>query len=1133
MTAPTQPVTVRLADFGGPAVAGVTVKARLSDVDYTADGTFVSTDTVSGVTDASGVAVLNVFPNAVGSGLGTRGTTVLFHASMIGSRSLKVEARVPNTPCNLTDILVPLGDVPLTEAELALMQVQASEALAQNWASSVSAPVADGLFSAREYAAGSQSGTGGSAKDWATKLGTAVSGGEFSAKFHAQAAGTSETNAAASRAAIDNRLYPGSASVDPTTRPDGTASQVGDGYFNSGIKAFKYWDGVQWGSYTSSAAAFAAAAAASAAAATAVVTGGTGSLTPAAGKLPLADGSGNIDPLWLKSSPRSRAFGKIGSKLSKALTGKVRIAHAGTSIAAFQSSPGFVWSTQVQRVFGDSGDRINYLTFIGGTAQNAAYNGWDKLTFGGPQFSRLRGKSTSTAFDIFTSRCRFVAVRYSTETDGGSWSVSLNGGAPQAINSAGAQSYRNEVVLDAGFDGIHKLTVTPPVVAGTFAHFEAYECRTSDNGVFVDNSALGGTAAANMLIGYSPNNSGGVTTIPPVGFNGVDAHVNPVTKPDIFLWQFTVNDVGDGSAHFVTDYQSIMDRVVTQCRLNDIPIVLIIEPFGHLAFTITAESQGARDNAVAIRNYQLRVAADNEHVYVVDWHALTFINDIVRYTSVFYPVVVLSGGNTAYTGDFIHPTQPTGYAPATMALCAATGIPMPTSAMFSTIRTDQHQEAYPGASPLAVSAPSTRVNGKGTKKKITDQFGASHVVTEIGRALTLQGDINKLNAVPVFYSDTMVSAQVGGYTGAPANSDVWGAYYVDSVNGGGNLQLPTGYNGFFTITALMSPLTGTTVATQLILADSGFDAYMPNGQKVNVPAGASPGLVKNDWDVAGVGGQPMLHSVTFKRGASVSDAPGIRLTGRVYAVWLTFTPFAVTTERTRGAGAPSELAMPIYRNGDVLHDQVIPGQEIIETINGKDVKKIALATTVIKINAPTARYRAFRSKLETSIEILKATPEFIGTTLAAGGVLDGGYGGLVFSIGTARRHLFPALATSYAANYQGKTFTLMMRLAAGGGSLKFGLLGAGNFGMFASLDGGGNVVWAEFASGNTPATVGDTLTAMDPAWVYRNLAFTFTFPALTANMGAGGAGTITPFAFLSSAANSPYSYLVDGSSFLL
>lgn len=142
MTVPTVAVTVRLADFGGPAVAGVKITARLSDVDYTAAGTFVSTEPVTATTDATGLAVLNVFPNAVTpTGLGTVGATIRFTASMPGSRGLKVEAVIPNTACNLVDHVVDQEPNGLGASEAAAAAAQAARDVALAAAASTDADV--------------------------------------------------------------------------------------------------------------------------------------------------------------------------------------------------------------------------------------------------------------------------------------------------------------------------------------------------------------------------------------------------------------------------------------------------------------------------------------------------------------------------------------------------------------------------------------------------------------------------------------------------------------------------------------------------------------------------------------------------------------------------------------------------------------------------------------------------------------------------------------------------------------------------------------------------------------------------------------------------------------------------------
>lgn len=151
MTAPTQPVTVRLSDFGGPAVEGVKVTATTSGIDFTVGGTFVSTEPVVGFTDATGEVVLQLFPNAVTpTGLGTRGTTVRVFAQIPHSRPLDVQAIVPDTPCNLVNILTSEQPPDLDAAELAILQAQEGAAVATTQA---------GIATAQEGIATAAAGT--------------------------------------------------------------------------------------------------------------------------------------------------------------------------------------------------------------------------------------------------------------------------------------------------------------------------------------------------------------------------------------------------------------------------------------------------------------------------------------------------------------------------------------------------------------------------------------------------------------------------------------------------------------------------------------------------------------------------------------------------------------------------------------------------------------------------------------------------------------------------------------------------------------------------------------------------------------------------------------------------------------
>lgn len=192
MTVPTQPVTVRLADFGGEAVEGVIVRARMSGMDYTADGTFVGTNEVTATTDENGEAVLDCFPNAPApTGLGTRGTQIQFTAQWAGSRSLKVLALVPDEPCNLVNILTDETPASLTDAEAAILQAQSSAAAASTSASAA----------ADSAAAASASATAAAAAESAVEAHAAAAAASASAAADSADAAASSATAAANAAA--------------------------------------------------------------------------------------------------------------------------------------------------------------------------------------------------------------------------------------------------------------------------------------------------------------------------------------------------------------------------------------------------------------------------------------------------------------------------------------------------------------------------------------------------------------------------------------------------------------------------------------------------------------------------------------------------------------------------------------------------------------------------------------------------------------------------------------------------------------------------------------------------------------------------------------------------------------------
>lgn len=119
MPHPTVAVTVKLFDQAGAPYVGVPVRAKL-DINEVYLG-FVIADEVESLSDATGSAVLQLFPNAPAPvGLGTQGSVYRFRATIPGGRRLDVTAQVPNNNCTL-DAIADLNPAPAPDAAAAAL----------------------------------------------------------------------------------------------------------------------------------------------------------------------------------------------------------------------------------------------------------------------------------------------------------------------------------------------------------------------------------------------------------------------------------------------------------------------------------------------------------------------------------------------------------------------------------------------------------------------------------------------------------------------------------------------------------------------------------------------------------------------------------------------------------------------------------------------------------------------------------------------------------------------------------------------------------------------------------------------------------------------------------------------------
>ncbi|MGE4244003.1 hypothetical protein [Ramlibacter sp.] len=109
MAAPTVTVTINLQEMIGVAADGLVVTAAMNKNDRYSGGIVIATTTTA-TTNASGVATMELFPNALDTddppGLGLEASVYRFTCRATGGKRLDVQAVVPNNDCNLHNILV-------------------------------------------------------------------------------------------------------------------------------------------------------------------------------------------------------------------------------------------------------------------------------------------------------------------------------------------------------------------------------------------------------------------------------------------------------------------------------------------------------------------------------------------------------------------------------------------------------------------------------------------------------------------------------------------------------------------------------------------------------------------------------------------------------------------------------------------------------------------------------------------------------------------------------------------------------------------------------------------------------------------------------------------------------------------
>jgi hypothetical protein len=323
--------------------------------------------------------------------------------------------------------------------------------------------------------------------------------------------------------------------------------------------------------------------------------------------------------------------------------GHLRVAMIGMSIASYQYALPWL-SERIRQEYGDTPAFTITAGGLGGSFE-ASSQGWEKQRYGGPKFTRARGKAASSDLTI-SFYGDTLTLWFSRETNSEACNISIDGVTVGTTPAAGAQAYMQKQTFDGLTLGGHTLEIVKPAGAG-FVYFELYEAIDSTvPGVIVHDWTLGGSSWWNTitLLGSSGAQVAGIAIS---GTNGVDAHCDN-DDFDLYVFQHDVNDVAFAETTFLTAFERFID--VT--RDHGVPVVLVSSMAGEFSNPNRLYHSGYN----TIRSLYRDTALAESHVTHVDWHGATALEDIAKYAEVYYPSVsgfVLSPAS--HSGDFIHP----------------------------------------------------------------------------------------------------------------------------------------------------------------------------------------------------------------------------------------------------------------------------------------------------------------------------------------------------------------------------------------------------------------------------------------------------------------------------------------------
>lgn len=623
-------------------------------------------------------------------------------------------------------------------------------------------------------------------------------------------------------------------------------------------------------------------------------------------------------------------FAPLLSQFSKSRV--VRILYTGTSIENNSTSAFRVWFEALKDYFGDSGNFSQILAKLGGNFTDP-YLGWDKQPFSGLSKHRIRGNSSSTPLKLAEGSVKKIVLSYSTESDGGSFDLYVDGVFNQTIDCSGSQSFGNEIVLEWDELGFHAIEIKAP--ASDYAYVECVHWCQDNNGIHVIDGSYGGSMIQNY-VSTAAATGNQVEPIPVVGDNGLDAVFNNQsehTKPDLTILPYIVNDAGRGEAQVNSLSIPSINKVVQYTKDNGSHLMTCCEMGGH--YTMQADA-----NHVSFNLMRDAMASSKNESFVtyVDWHLITGLLDatedddrLEELAFRYYEVTAVDISAGTYTGDFIHPNG-LGYSTLGDYLCMLSGVFTVVAQDTSITETLGSVTAGGSISNNARLNHETYAKDKSFSVKQANQVGIENIYTITSES---KGLVSKTQE-PCYFSDSEFDYADTAYNEDINNSldaDEYGKY-VDFTSEYKYIDLPF--------------LDATKQVTITIIVGSGVGNIRVNNYDNSsvmpvVVAGESNidslATLSSGYKFENITNKPKIHHITIN---CTDTRVFTTIKGKVYKVYMTPTSFAcIPSKNISESKYPFTNAIP---DEDMNFSTSVDGQVYIDS---DDSEKLCVSIPVL------------------------------------------------------------------------------------------------------------------------------------------------------------------------------------------